>query len=139
MSVRTPKISLGPLEIAILEFLWARDGAEVKTVYGKVKTSQGPTLNTVQSAMERLFRKGVLSREKVGHAYLYRAEVSRGQMISRVVGDVLNSFSPDSSDKYLMAFLDYAADGDEATLDALEKLIKSKRAGKAVKDRSADG
>lgn len=139
MSVRTPKIALGPLEIAILEFLWAHDGAEVKTVYRKVKTSKGPSLNTVQSAMERLFRKGVLTREKISHAYLYRAELSRGQMISRVVGDVLKSFSPDSSDKYLMAFLDYAAEGDESTLDELEKMIKRKRSGRAAKDKSADG
>lgn len=127
MSVRTGKIALGPLEISILRYLWRRDGAEVKTVFRELGSSDAKSLNTVQSAMERLFRKGLLSREKVSHAYLYRAEVSRVQMISRVIDDVLQSFSTDSNDNYLLAFLDHAVESDAHALDMLEQMIKERR------------
>ncbi|WP_291076102.1 BlaI/MecI/CopY family transcriptional regulator [Hyphomonas sp.] len=127
MSVRTRKIALGPLEIAIMKYLWRRGPADVKAVHLALGGDDGQTHNTVQSAMERLFKKGLLSRDKVSHAYVYRAEVSRSQIIGRVMDDVLRSLSPESKSSYLLAFLDHAADADSEALDTLERLIREKR------------
>lgn len=131
MSVRTKKIALGSLEIAILEYLWEHGAAEVKSVAAGLLLKRRVTGNTVQSAMERLFRKGFLARQKVSHAYVYNSKVSHSQVISRVIGEVLDSFSPDTANNYLLAFVDYAADVDEDSLDALEALIKRKRLEKS--------
>lgn len=139
MSVRTKRIALGPLEIAILRFLWGREGAEVKTVYRELGESDANSLNTVQSAMERLYRKELLSREKVSHAYVYRAEVNRVQMISRVIDDILQSFSTSSSDNYLLAFLDQVVENDDEALDMLELMIKKKREETANKSGEKSG
>ncbi|MEQ8299993.1 MAG: BlaI/MecI/CopY family transcriptional regulator [Hyphomonas sp.] len=139
MSVRTGKIALGPLEISILRYLWRKDGAEVKTVFRELGESDANSLNTVQSAMERLFRKGLLSREKVSHAYVYRAEVNRMQMISRVIDDILQSFTTDSKDSYLLAFLDHAVESDTQALDMLEQMIKDKREEAAAKSGEGNG
>lgn len=127
MSVRTPKMALGPLEIAIMQYLWHRGPAEVKTVHHDLKCKGGQSHNTIQSAMDRLYKKGLLTRQKVSHAYLYEADVSRSQVIGRVMDDVLRSLSPESKSSYLLAFLDHAAESDSAALDTLERLIKQKR------------
>lgn len=127
MSVRTPKIALGPLEIQILEYLWRYGAAEVKAVSRVLDAGRPNSLNTIQSGMERLYRKGFLSREKVSHAYVYDVALSRAQMFSRVIGEVLESFSPTNTDNYLLAFVDFAAECDADGLDALEVLIQRKR------------
>ena len=41
--------------------------------------------------------------------------------------DVLKTLSENSRDDYLLAFLDHAAESDNAALDTLERLIKEKR------------
>lgn len=127
MSVRTKKIALGSLEITILEYLWKNGAAEVKTVFAGIASNRKTSINTVQSAMERLFRKGFLEREKVSHAYVYKASISHPEIISKVIGDILGSFPSSTADNYLLAFVDYAADIDEDSLDALEEMIQRKR------------
>jgi predicted transcriptional regulator len=127
MSVRTRKIALGPLEISIMHYLWKQGPAEVKTVHHDLGRKGGQSRNTFQSAMDRLFKKGLLSRHKVSHAFLYEASVSQSQMVTRVMDDVLRSLSESSRDDYLLAFLDHATETDGAALDTLERLIREKR------------
>ena len=138
MSVRTRKIALGPLEISILQYLWKRGPAEVKTVHHDLGRKGGQSCNTFQSAMDRLFKKGLLSRHKVSHAFLYEASVSQSQVVTRVMDDVLKTLSENSRDDYLLAFLDHAAESDSAALDTLERLIKEKRQEQNAARRGED-
>jgi predicted transcriptional regulator len=65
---RIPSVRLGELESAVLERLWSAGPEDVKAVHQAVGARRGITLNTVQSTMERLYRKGLLARDKVSHA-----------------------------------------------------------------------
>lgn len=78
--------------------------------------------------MERLYRKGLLSREKVSHAYVYEATVDRGEFVNRVIEDVLGILASGKADNYLLAMVDYAATKDRNGLDVLETMIRKKRA-----------
>src|SRR6266545_4001116 len=98
-----PLARLGDLETAVLEHVWAAGPCDVKAVHRTLGSRRGITLNTVQSTMERLFRKGLLVREKVSHAYVYSPRHTRE------------------------AFVDLAARTDEANLDRLERLIAERR------------
>ena len=60
-----PLPRLGELETAVLEHVWGRGPCDVKAVHRSLGVRRGITLNTVQSAMERLFKKGLLARDKV--------------------------------------------------------------------------
>jgi len=118
---------LGELESAVLEHLWARGAEGVKGVHQAIGLRRGIKLNTVQSTMERLFRKGLLGRDKVSHAYVYRTEVSREQLSTQVIGEVMEQLSGGESSVMLSAFVNLAErEGDEA-LAALEALIAQKR------------
>ena len=72
---------LGSLELAVLEELWAQSGQDAKAVHRRIGKRRGISLNTVQSTLERLFRKGFLKREKVSHAFLYMPAVKREELM----------------------------------------------------------
>ena len=55
--------ALGDLELAVLEVLWQTDRADAKAVHSALGSARGIGLNTVQSTLERLFRKQLLARE----------------------------------------------------------------------------
>src|SRR5215208_6405932 len=118
---------LGELETAVLEHVWAAGSSDVKAVHRTLGLPRGITLNTVQSAMERLFRKGLLAREKVSHAFVYSPRHSREELGARVVQDVVGRLLRGENVPVLEAFVDLAARTDEANLDRLEKLIARKR------------
>lgn len=117
---------LGDLEVAVLEYVWTSGDASAKELHAALGTTRGISLNTVQSAMERLFRKGLLTRAKSGHSYRYSARVEREQLVAALIGEVLGRFRADSS-AALAAFVDAADDLDEIALRALEAELRKRR------------
>jgi predicted transcriptional regulator len=118
---------LGELERAVMEHVWSKGQADVKDVYRAVGARRRITSNTVQSTLERLFRKGLLDRDKVSHAYVYRAALTReaygATLVSSVVDDVLGH----DREAMLSAFVDVTARTGEDALARLEKLIAERR------------
>src|SRR5215208_3094824 len=80
---------LGDLEAAVMEHVWEAGPSDVKAVHRLVGLPRQITHNTVQSTMERLYRKGLLAREKVSHAYVSSAALSRAEYCARLVHDVV--------------------------------------------------
>lgn len=61
---------LGPLEIAVLKFLWeSARSLSVAEVHGGVITGGRTSHNTVGSALQGLHQKGMVARTKVSHAF----------------------------------------------------------------------
>jgi predicted transcriptional regulator len=121
--------SLGDLETAVLEQIWADGSSEVKRVYAAIGKPRRITLNTVQSTMERLWRKGLLDREKVSHAYVYSARHTRAELCARMVEQVVGTVLRGEPATLLSAFVDLAARADRENLDRLEALIAKRRGG----------
>jgi predicted transcriptional regulator len=87
------------------------------------------TLDTVQSTLERLFRKGLLAREKMSHAYVYSAALSRAEYGARLGHDVVTTFAGSATPAtVLSAFVDLAERTGEDGLARLERLIAERRA-----------
>lgn len=105
-----------------MEHLWAQGSGDVKSVHAALKARR-ITVNTIQSTLRRLFDKGLLWREKISHAHIYSPRSTRQayqrQVLAEVVGDVLRG----EADAALSAFVDLAAEADEAHLRTLEQLI----------------
>ena len=124
--------NLGELEMAVLEHLWVEKSGSAKGVHNGIGIQRGISLNTVQSTLERLFRKQLLSREKVSHSYVYSPSVQRGELMAQLIDDVVKTLSGGKSDYLLSAFIDYAAREDESSLDRLEQLIAQRRANESA-------
>jgi predicted transcriptional regulator len=121
--------SLGDLESAVLEHIWAGGPSDVKRLHAAVGKRRRITLNTVQSTMERLWRKGLLDREKVSHAYVYSARHTRAELCARMVEQVVGDVLRGEPATLLSAFVDLAARADQGNLDRLETLIAKRRGG----------
>lgn len=119
---------LGDLEIAVLEDIWRFGPSDAKTVHARVGRPRSIASNTVQSALERLFRKKILRREKISHAYEYSAGVSREELIRKLVDFTVRRVAGTQSDVLLSTFVDLAARADDAELRRLEELIARRRA-----------
>lgn len=119
--------NLGELEMALLEYLWEHESSGVKQAHRVIGTPRQITLNTVQSAMKRLWEKGLLDRRKDGHAYIYSPKIDRRGLTEMMVGQLLDQVTGPRMDVALQAFVNLANQAGEETLDRLEELVAAKR------------
>lgn len=120
-------MQLGELEKLVLQYLWNTPEADAKQVHGVLGLSRGNSLNTIQSTLDRLFKKSLLSRTKQGHAYCYRAKVDRETLLARLITNVTSDFVEAGEHSLIAAFNSTSANLDDAQLDTLEKLIEQQR------------
>ncbi|RDH90865.1 MAG: penicillinase repressor [endosymbiont of Seepiophila jonesi] len=118
---------LGELELQVMDLLWSSTPLNTKRVHAAIGERRGISPNTVQSTLERLFRKEFLAREKIGHAYVYRPRVGRDDLIGRVIGEVVETLGAGESEAVLAAFTDLAERADDETLNRLEAMIRARR------------
>jgi predicted transcriptional regulator len=121
---------LGELEQLLLEQLWRAGELDVAEAHAAIGKRLGITANTVGSALERLFRKDLLRRRKVSHAYRYAPAVGRDELTARRVLAAAGGVKSLASSGLLAAFVDLVADADDAALARLEALIAEKRSAK---------
>ena len=124
--LRFPELALGELEQQVLEALWARSPQHPSEVHAAVGVPRGVSANTVSSALKRLYEKGLLEREKVSHAYVYRAAVSRAELQRQLIVAIASRFAGEERAGLLAAFVDVAEAEVEETLRALEAMIASR-------------
>jgi predicted transcriptional regulator len=127
-----PAGGLGPLEWQVLEALWAR--RTPATVRDLAPSFPDAAYTTLMTTLDRLFRKGVLGREKSGRAFLYQPRLSRAEFESVRAADAFKfalernggSLAPLAS-----SLIDAVGDRDRELLDVLEALVAARRAEKA--------
>jgi predicted transcriptional regulator len=128
---------LGSLESRVMEILWMLgEGSTVREVCEKIDTPRAYT--TVMTTLERLFKKGLLTRQKSGRAFLYTPAVTRDEWDRRRAGNLMESFlnGPRLSRELLVStLLDAVGEHDTALLDELEKEIRLRR--KELHERNA--
>jgi predicted transcriptional regulator len=127
--IQFPDITLGEVEIAVLEELWTQGPLNPGAVHERVGKPRGISINTVSSALKRLYQKALLEREKVSHAYVYRAAVTRSDLQRHLIGEITAQFSGETGASFLAAFVDLAEGQGEATLRRLEQMVADRLAG----------
>jgi predicted transcriptional regulator len=128
MAKTPPKLpQLGELELAVLEHLWIHWDADVHEAHAAIGKRRGISPNTVGSALERLYRKGLASRAKVSHAYRYRAAIDRETFLARKMLEAVGGIRSLGKHSVLAAFVDLVADADRTALVELERMVRRKR------------
>ena len=78
------------LELECLKMLWEAGDLTVHGVRQRLYARRPLAYTTVMTVLDRLARKGAVSRRKVGRAYLYHSEYSqeaaRDHALNRLVG-----------------------------------------------------
>lgn len=123
-----PYVSLGRLEVSLMEILWARGESTVREVVHALDRPLAYT--TVMTTLDRLYKKGLLGRHKQDRAFFYFPSLSRQEWDRHRAGSLVASFltGPHASRELLLSsFLDAVGEHDEMLLDELEKKIRLKR------------
>lgn len=124
---QSPVPPLGDLEIAVMEELWDNPDLSVKEMHDRIGVVRGISLNTVQSTMDRLFRKDLLSRTKQAHAFRYVPAVTREALVGNLINEVVGRFGG-QDDVTVSAFMEATESWDDEQLDLLEKTLRERRA-----------
>jgi predicted transcriptional regulator len=118
----------GPLEIKVLDALWSHEAAacvrDLQPRFPKI------AYTTLMTTLDRLYRKGVLTREKTGRAFYYKPLSTRDELKSQLAGSALATFLPgelSSVRPVLSMFVDAVSERDRGLLDELEALVKARR------------
>lgn len=121
-------LNLGDLEMDVLEQLWRLGSGDVRAVHAAQSKGRDNHPNTVQSALERLFRKGLLDREKQSHAYIYTPRLNREELAARLIDETLGRMNPAKPLPLLAAFVDLSLQNqDLGALEELERLVAERR------------
>jgi predicted transcriptional regulator len=119
---------LGPLEMQVMNVAWSVGRCSVRDVVERLNSKLAYT--TVMTTLDRLFKKGLLDREKSERAFLYSPALSSQDWERRRAGDFVAGFlaGPEPSrDLLLSSLVDAVGQHDAMLLDELEEKIRKKR------------
>ena len=97
-----------PLELACLKALWSLEEGNVRAVQQIVALSRPLAYTTIMTVLDRLVRKGKLTRRKVGRSFVYCPADTRDTLRRVAVRELLDGFF-DGSEDALLDFLRPAA------------------------------
>jgi predicted transcriptional regulator len=119
----------GPLEWRVLEALWGR--TQPTSVRDLQASFPEAAYTTLMTTLDRLHRKGALTRTKIGRAFYYQPSMTRAEFDSARAADALRTaLASDATTlgALMSFFVDAIGDRDRELLDDLEALVRSRRA-----------
>ena len=93
-----------PLELMCLRALWSLQEGNVKAVQQVVAQTRPLAYTTIMTVLDRLVRKGMLARRKVGRAFVYSPQASRDAIRRAAVRELVEGYF-DGSEEELIRFL----------------------------------
>lgn len=113
----------GDLEAAVMECLWARsEPASVRDVLGELQTGKQLAYTTVMTVLDNLHRKGAVTREMSGRAWMYQPTCDREQHTAMLLHEVLGT----SCDRQA-ALMHFVAELDPEVVADLTAAVKAAR------------
>jgi BlaI family transcriptional regulator, penicillinase repressor len=124
---RSSSRRLGPLEERVLNELWARGSATVRELVEH--SYQDLAYTTLMTTLDRLFKKGLLTRSEEGRAFRYAPRFSREELHREAASDALRQLLDASPASALpLSFLvEILTERDIRLLDDLGDLVERKR------------
>lgn len=122
MSRSTPAPRLGDLERAVMEHLWAAavlegpdaEGATVRDVLESFDGEREIAYTTVMTVLDRLAKKGLVTRVLDGRAWRYRPADSREALTAATMRRTLDDMDVTDRRAALLHFLDGATEDEIA-------------------------
>lgn len=100
---------LGDLERAVIEHLWAVKhtgaGVTVREVHDAVGIDRGLAYTTLMTVLDRMTKKGLVSRQRDGRAWRYTATSSREALTAETMHQTLGELAGDERSGALLHFL----------------------------------
>ena len=79
----------GELQVQIMAAVWRLGGGTVEQIRSELPPRYRGAYNTIQTVLNRLADRKLLSRHKVGMAFEYRPRISEAEYLSRSISQTL--------------------------------------------------
>jgi predicted transcriptional regulator len=113
LSKRSPDLDFrGDLQIEVMNAVWRLGEATVDAVREQQPKRTRSAYTTVQTVLNRLVERGVLTRERKGRAFVYRAKLGESEFLARSIGKRLAEASPDARRAALVNLVDELEPGE---------------------------
>lgn len=96
---------LTPLELEIMKVLWNSGPACVQQVQQLLTADPQLAYTTVQTMLNVLYRKGKVKRSLKDRAYIYRPVVSRDQVVTSTMTDIIDRLFGGSAESLVMSLV----------------------------------
>jgi predicted transcriptional regulator len=118
---------LGPLEVQLLRWLWEGGNGTVREVLEAGDVEGAYT--TLMTTLDRLHKKGLLSREAEGRAFRYSPMQTENEFNGEIVRSAIRNLlgATDSGSVQLSFLVEAISEHDSNLLDELEREIERKR------------
>jgi predicted transcriptional regulator len=117
----------GELQTQVMAAVWRLGRATVEQVRSALPPRYRGAYNTVQTVLNRLTDRRLLSRHKVGNAYEYRPRVSEAEYLSRSIAQTLAGASMAAREAALAQLIGELDDDELSDLRELAREMNEKR------------
>jgi predicted transcriptional regulator len=109
-------------ELEILQVLWAKENASVRTVHEELLKNKEAGYTTTLKLMQIMFEKGLVTRDDSSKTHIYQPAISREKTQTQFVNKMIDTlFSGSSASLVMQALGNHAASNEE--LEKIEQLI----------------
>lgn len=133
MAKRKPKLSSKPelptltdAQLEIMQIIWSQEETTVTDVWQELLKEREVARNTVLTVMDRLEKRGWLSKKSIGKTHHYSAAVNQKKTLMQVVRKMVDTAFSGAADEMIVALLDGRGVSD-AEAARIRELIKDKR------------
>ena len=96
----------GDLQAEVMAAVWKLGEAKVEDVRAQQPRGRRSAYTTVQTVMNRLVERGLLTRERRGQAFVYRARYEEGDYLARTLEERLAGASADTRKAALVGLVE---------------------------------
>lgn len=114
---------LGELEKLVMDVVWSHGCATVRCVYDEVGAKREIAYTTVMTTMDRLAKKKLLRRTKIGKAYEYTPACSCAELNAKTSQSIVNQLVKHYGDLAIVQFIDVIDNIDPKKLEELKRQI----------------
>jgi len=117
----------GELQMQIMSVVWRLGGGTVEQVRAALPPRYRGAYTTIQTVLNRLAKRDLLSRHKAGNAIEYRPRLSEADYLSRSISQTLATASTDARQAALAQLIGGLDKAELAGLQQLAREMSRKR------------
>src|SRR5918992_4724354 len=117
----------GELQLQVMSAVWRLGRGTVEQIRVELPARYRGAYNTIQTVLNRLAERGLLSRHKAGNAIEYRPRLSEADYLSRSISQTLAAASMDARRAALARLIGGLDKSELADLQQLARELGDKR------------
>ena len=124
---KQPHLPGGALEYAVLTAVWDSDSPSVRDIHARVGQPRGLVYTTIAKVLDRLCAKGLISRQRIGKAFVYTSKVPRERIERARAGDTLRRLLGPEPQPAMATLVEAIETIDPDLIDELSRQVAARR------------